>query len=302
MNIKEFSKFVKIPAKRIVKMDENDVLDHVFTLVTDLTQKRKEKLDLVSNLFVKLYLHDKAYFYKIFVPFFDFLRNNPDIDLFSRLLSHKQFNTTHLSNIILDLMGTGVITVFDIKSILPNTLSKSRKLVLLGRLLKKAQEGIMRDTVVDIFIDVLMPGDTFAMDPQNFMNLEFMNKMVASLSQLAFFYRKGYPVNLILSRIGEQQGPQMVLFVVLMLSQGIMNNDEVRELLESMENPMFSKMFWQAKENMESMMPPGMQGMNVDLSRGMSLGGGKIPGLGGNSIFKKIGEKLFKLFGRFGKK
>lgn len=303
-DLQGFKDLARKPVQELRSMNVGELQGRILALATDMTDRREEKLQALGAFYVKLFEADRALFTDLLAPFLDVVRNDPSIDLFSTMLGSKAFNTSSLQAVLLSLLNDGTISVFEIESFLPRETSKAKQLALLAKLLKHASEGILRDTFMDLFIKVLMPESTFSMKPENFTSMEFMGEMAQSLGQLAFFFRKGYPVADVLAHIGDQQGPQLVLFIVLMLSQGIMKDAEIRALLDELDNEMFSAMYENAKKSMESMMPPGLKGAGMAGGAG-GLGGlpfgppGMAGRLAGSSIFQRIARKLFGIFGRF---
>ncbi|MHA1681523.1 MAG: hypothetical protein ACTSUE_10965 [Promethearchaeota archaeon] len=300
---KYLKKVVKKSLSRINGKQASEIKDNILSLITDLSHDQRTKLDTLSKVLVKAYLENKPLFYSVITAIFDFLRNNPSIDLFSLMLKHKKFNTANLSSIFLRLMDEGVLSVFDIKEFLPKHSSDTIKVSFLSRLLRKAQPGVMEDIILDALVDIIMPGTMEEMFNPLAMSPEFLGSIMGTVQILQVLYKKGYPVELIIQKIGEKGGPQQVLFIMMMLLQAGMSNLEVEDIVEKIDNPTFTQMFDQARNIMESMLPPGMTPNSM-------AGGqpGRQPGQGGargnplgNPLVQKLYMRLFKLFGRLRK-
>ena len=301
--VKAFKALLKLTPQQLKAMNVQDLQKQCLALITDLDNNGKgdAKLDLIANFFVKVYSSDKDWFFDVFAPFFDYLRNNKQVDLFSLMLVHKGFTTTQLAAIIQKAINIGAISVFDIEIFLPRHVSKSKQILLLAKLLKHVgEEGIMRDTITDNIVKLLMPAK-MSMDPASMMDFQFMNEIMNSMSHLAMLYQNKFPVAPIITRIGEQQGPQVAMFVLLMLSQGYVNESGIQAILTEVDNEMFTSMFNNARKAMAGMLPPGMKGMVPGPMPGASarLAIPGLPRMPGNSIISKLMARMLKFLGRF---
>jgi hypothetical protein len=105
----------------------------------------------------------------------------------------------------------------------------------------------------------------------------------------------------VITRIGEQQGAQVAMFVLLMLAQAFVDENGIQAILRDMDNEMFANMFSNARNMMGEMMgkaglpgTPGMQGA----PRG-ALPGLPLQRLPGSSFLARIMAKIMGFFGRF---
>ena len=298
--IKAFKALLKLSPEQLKSKNVQDIQKQSLALITDLQSNGKEKLDLIANLFVKIYSLDKNWFFDVFAPFFDYLRNNKQVDLFSLMLAHKGFTTTSLKEVIQKAITIGAISIFDIEIFLPRNASKVKQILLLAKLLKHVDEGIMRDTITDAIIKLLLP-ENMPMDPASMMDFEFLNQVMNSMSHLAMLHQNKFPVAPIITRIGEQQGPQLAMFVLLMLSQGFVNETGIQAILTEIDNEMFTTMFNNARKAMTGILPPGMNNLAPGAMRtaGVRPALPRLPSLPGNTILGRLMAKLLKFVGRF---
>ncbi|HME55608.1 MAG TPA: hypothetical protein VKM55_25605 [Candidatus Lokiarchaeia archaeon] len=298
--IKAFKALLKLSPEQLKRKNVQDIQKQCLALITDLQSNGKEKLDLITTFFVKAYSIDKNWFFDVFAPFFDYLRNNKQVDIFSLMLTHKGFTSTQLAAIINHAITIGAISVFDIEIFLPRNASKVKQILLLAKLLKHVDEGIMQDTITDNIVKLLLPAK-MSMDPASMMDFQFLNQIMNSMSHLAMLYQNKFPVAPIITRIGEQQGPQLAMFVLLMLSQGYVNETGIQAILADIDNEMFTSMFNNARKAMSGMLPPGMKAMAPGMVPGIGARPGipRLPGLPGNSILGKMMARMLKFLGRF---
>jgi hypothetical protein len=154
-------------------------------------------------------------------------------------------------------------------------------------------------------VQIVFPDGTFVIDPTKPPTMDFMAKVMKNLQVLGNLYRKKVPIEVLLERIGEKQGPQAVLFILLMLGQGILSDDEIGEILQKIDNEGFTEMFQAAKKNMESMLPPGIkQAFNARSAPSSTrpaspLGGPAMPRLPGSGILQRISARLLSWLVRF---
>ncbi len=303
----EIDRVARLPANKASTIDEATLKDHVFTAVTGLSPQAKDQwLRLAVMLFHVRAINKKA-FLNIFSPFLDFLRASPSVDFFSLVLEVKGASASDIASLMFDLLNDGTISAFDLEALLPRS-PTPRNVSLLAIMMKRAESGMLQDIIVEKITNTLFPEDTFTFSPENFMNPEFMSKVLGSLDIVAALCKKSYPVELVISQIGEARGSQAALFLLLMLSQGFLTDVEVKGILDRMENPTFATMYENAKKtmesSMESMMPPEMRGMAPFGARGqvrlpLGAGAGRLLGGAGGSVLGRLLGTLGRLFGRF---
>ncbi|MFX0099916.1 MAG: hypothetical protein ACFFCS_10055 [Candidatus Hodarchaeota archaeon] len=296
-DLKKIKALLKEPVTSITAGDPANLQKQILSMVTDLTEDKKQKLDTIARLFIKVYTADREYFHAVIPPFLDFMRNNPSVDLFTLMLEDKDFNTSDLATMINQFINNGVFSIFDLEAMVPRGTTKTRKISLLAKLLKKAPEGVMQDTVLSLLVELVMPQQVTMLNPEMMFNMDFLNEISKSIQTLITLHRKGYQASLILAKIGENNGPQFVMFMLMMMGQFGLTDQEAQEILDKFENPMFQTMFFQAKKSMESMLPQGMQGR----AGMMPMPGAGASKLMKNSLFQKFAGRLMKFFTRFRK-
>jgi hypothetical protein len=91
------------------------------------------------------------------------------------------------------------------------------------------------------------------------------------------------------------------MFVLLMLSQGYVNETGIQAILAEIDNEMFTSMFNNARKAMAGMLPPGMKPMTSGgmPSAGLRTGLPRMPSLPGSSILGRVMGRLLKFLGRF---
>lgn len=298
--IKAFKALLKLSTEQLKSKNVQDIQKQCLALITDLQSNGKQKLDLIATFFVKIYFLDKDWFFNVFAPFFDYLRNNKQVDLFSLMLLRKGFTTTQLAAIIQRAINIGAISIFDIDIFLPKSASKAKRILLLAKLLKHVDEGVMQDAITDNIVKLLLP-ENMSMNPASMMDFQFLNQIMNSMSHLAMLYQNKFPVAPIITRIGEQQGPQLAMFVLLMLSQGFVNEAGIQAILTEIDNETFTAMFNNARKAMAGMLPPGIN--NIAPGAMTNVGTRsvlpRIPRMPGNTILGRIMARLLKFLGRF---
>ncbi|NMC08210.1 MAG: collagen-like protein [Candidatus Lokiarchaeota archaeon] len=308
--IKAFKALARASPEELKSKDVQAMQKQILALVTDLGEKGKQKLDVLAEFLVKLHAADKDVFFTTIAPLLDFVRNNPKVDIFSPMLAHKGFTTKDLSLLFKQAFNSGVLSIFDLEIFLPKTASKTRQALLLGRLLKDSSEGAMQDTVCDQLAKLVLPADMPSLaDPAALAtNMGFLDRMMQDIGLLGLLHKYKYPVAPVINRIGELQGAQVAMFVLLMLAQAFIDDNGIQAILRDMDNEMFSNMFQNARNMMGDMMKgmpgaPGFPGMAGE-KPGPRGGVGGIPGmplqrLPGSSLLARILAKLMGFFGRF---
>nr|MDO8112376.1 hypothetical protein [Candidatus Sigynarchaeota archaeon] len=296
-DIKAIKGLLKSSTAELKAMGAHEVQKRLLALMTDLGVKGKQKLDLLSTFLVHVHASDKDLFFEVFAPLFDYLRNNPGVDLFSLMLAKKGFTTTHLAAIYRLALNKGAMSVLEIETFFPKT-TKTKKVLLLSKLLKHADEGLMRDTILDLLVPTILPSMP-ELDPTSMMNPEFLGEIMGSMSLLAMLHTNGYSVAPIIARVGEQQGPQLAMFVLLMLSNGFVDDAGIQAILAEIDNDAFTTMFTSARKTMANMLPSGMKGKAAPVGQQPPFG---IPGaarIPSSPFIGKIMAKLLKFLGRF---
>lgn len=303
--IKAFKELAKANPEQLKAKNVQDVQKQILSLVTDLGEKGEQKLDALGAFLVKLHASDKDVFFNTIAPLLDFVRNNQKVDIFSPMLARKEFTTKDLSILFQRALNAGALSVFDIEVFLPRAASKTKQALLLGRLLKDSSEGIMQDTICDQLAKLVLPSDMPSIDPANMMDMAFLDKMMQSIGLLGMLHKQKYPVAPVITRIGEQQGSQVAMFVLLMLSQAFVDEAGIQAILRDMDNEVFSGMFNNARKMMKDAMQgmaggraPGIPGMPPAPGRG-GFPGLPVPRLPGSSIIARLMARLLKFFGRF---
>ncbi len=301
--IKALKELAKASPEQLKGMNVQDMQKQILALVTDLGEKGPQKLDVLATFLVKLHAVDTGVFFTTIAPLLDFVRNNPNVDIFSPMLARKEFTTKDLSLLFQRAINAGALTIFDLEILLPKAASKTKQALLLGRLLKDSTEGIMQDTVCDQLVKLVLPADMPAIDPASMMDIGRIDKMMQSIGLLGMLHKYKYPVAPVINRVGEQQGPQVAMFVLLMLSQAFVDEAGIQAILRDMDNEVFANMYNNAKKMMGDMMQ-GMAGNGMPVPGMQPAPRGGLPGLPlsklpGSSIITKIMAKLLKFFGRF---
>ncbi len=303
--IKALKELAKASPEQLKGKNVQDMQNQILALVTDLGDKGEQKLDALAAFLVKLHAADKGVFFATIAPLLDFIRNNPKVDIFSPMLARKEFTTKDLSLLLQRAFNAGALTIFDLEILLPKAASKTKQALLLGRLLKDSTEGIMQDTVCDQLAKLILPGDMPSLDPASMMDMARLDKMMQSIGLLGMLHKYKYPVAPVITRIGEQQGAQVAMFVLLMLAQAFVDEAGIQAILRDMDNEMFSNMFSNARKMMGDMMQgmagggtPGLPGMQP-APRGGLPGLSLPPNLPGSSIIARLVAKLLKFFSRF---
>ena len=303
--IKALKELAKASPEQLKGNDVQSMQKQILALVTDIGQKGPQKLDALAAFLVKLHAADKGVFFATIAPLLDFIRNNPKVDIFSPMLARKEFTTKDLSLLFQRAFNAGALTIFDLEILLPKAASKTKQALLLGRLLKDSTEGIMQDTVCDQLVKLVLPADMPTLDPASMMDMGRIDKMMQDIGVLGMLHKYKYPVAPVINRIGEQQGPQVAMFVLLMLGQAFVDESGIQAILREMDNEVFSNMFNNAKKMMGDMMQGmagnGMPGMQPGMQPAPRVGlpGMNLPKLPGNSIITRLMAKLLKFFGRF---
>ncbi|MHA1791711.1 MAG: hypothetical protein ACTSVI_03640 [Promethearchaeota archaeon] len=298
-DIRNFKKYLTISIDHLREMDIREIMNDVFSLVTDINTYKMEKLDILSRFYVRLYKEDKKLFYDTFPLFLDFLRNNPEIDFFSIMLNDKKFNTANLSSLFLRLIEKGALSVFDIEGMMPKSSSVAMQVSFLSKILKVSPEGIMQDKILDLLVDLLIPEKFLNLNPENLMSFDFISGISKSLAMLATLYKKNYPIELILEHIGEKYGAQFLLFILMMLPQNGLSDADMSNIIDMMDNPVFKNMYLQAKQTMENLLPPEMRGssaFNIDPHQEKSKNRKRHPL---SFLLDKVRNFLLNFLGRF---
>jgi hypothetical protein len=302
--IKALKELAKASPEQLKGKNVQDMQKQILALVTDLGEKGGQKLDVLAAFLVKLHAADKGVFFATIAPLLDFIRNNPKVDIFSPMLARKEFTTKDLSLLFQRAFNAGALTIFDLEILLPKAASKTKQALLLGRLLKDSTEGVMQDTVCDQLVKLVLPADMPSLDPANMMDMGRIDKMMQSIGLLGMLYKYKYPVAPVITRIGEQQGAQVAMFVLLMLAQAFVDEDGIQAILRDMDNEVFLNMYNNARKMMADAMQgmagggaPGIPGMSSTPRVG--LPGLSLPKLPGSSVIARLMAKLLKFFGRF---
>ncbi|MEX2680728.1 MAG: hypothetical protein Q6373_003960 [Candidatus Sigynarchaeota archaeon] len=301
-DIKAFKELAKASPEQLKVKDIQAMQKHILALVTDLGDKGEKKLDILGEFLVKLHSADKDVFFKTIAPLFDFVRNNPKVDIFSPMLARKAFTTRDLTAVFQRAFNTGALSIFDLETFLPKAATKTKQALLLGRMLKASSEGVMQDTVCDQLVKLVLPADMPSLDPASMMDMGFIERMMQSIGLLGLLHKQKFPVAPVINRIGEQQGPQVAMFVLLMLGQAFVDEDGIQAILRDMDNEVFANMFNNARKMMGNMMQGmaekgGMPGM--PLSPGGTLPGFRLPKVPGRSLLARILAKIMGFFDRF---
>jgi hypothetical protein len=304
-----FPRIARLPLEKVRCTERSTVQRAILEFVTDLSKNGQKKLDMLAKFFAKIFLADEKLFVDLFGPFMDFLRNNPQVDFMDLMLHAQNFKASIGANAITRLLATGTINALDLETILPKSSTNPKGITLLAILLKRAGTagGILQDTFADSLVQIVFPEGSFMVDPTKPPSMDFMAKIMKNLQILGNLYRKKVPIEMLLERIGEKQGPQAVLFILLMLGQGILSEEEIGEILQKIDNEGFTEMFQAAKKNMESMLPPGVkQAFNARSAAGSTrpgspIRGPAIPRLPGSGILQRISARLLSWLARLRK-
>ncbi|MBN2152706.1 MAG: hypothetical protein JW839_14740, partial [Candidatus Lokiarchaeota archaeon] len=159
----------------------------------------------------------------------------------------------------------------------------------------------MQDTVCDQLAKLVLPADMPSLEPASMMDMGFLDRMMQSIGLLGMLHKQRLPVAPVVNRIGEQQGPQAAMFVLLMLGQAFVDEDGIQAILRDMDNEVFSNMFNNARKMMGDMMKgmagKGMPGMPP--APGGTLPGMALPKLPGGGLLGRLLARLMGFFGRF---
>ncbi|MHA1372589.1 MAG: hypothetical protein ACTSWN_07780 [Promethearchaeota archaeon] len=302
--IKAIKKLKRLPINKLREIGVKDIQEKIFYLITDLQKNERKKLKLIADLFLKIYKDDKKFFYSLIPPFLDFIRGNPKVDIFTLMLVPERsgaLTTKELARLYEGLLDRGLMTPIEFKTFLPKDIAETKQISLLAMLLKNAMDDeAIQEVILDLMIDLIVPESMLEFEPVKMISFEMFNRVMRMARYLVTLQRKNYPAYLILERIGERSGIQSILLILMLMEQIGIKDREMKALLNEIDNPLLSNMFFQAKKMADTMLPPSMKKDAAPPFPTGSMLPSSIPDFPGSKLIRWIMKRFFRRFMRDG--